>query len=90
MKINYIVELLLPAMTASLGTIGKDIDITIKRDSEGFPFFSAKHIKGILRARITEFKQKLEQLESKTLSYISTSDFINKYFGEKGNYLKKN
>ena len=90
MKINYIVELLLPAMTASLGTIGKDTDITIKRDSEGFPFFSAKHIKGILRARITEFKEKLEQLESKTLSYISTSDFINKYFGEKGNYLKKN
>ena len=42
MKINYIVELILPAMTASLGTIGKDTDITLKRDSKGLPFFSAK------------------------------------------------
>ena len=29
MKINYTVELILPAMTASLGTIGKDIDVTL-------------------------------------------------------------
>ena len=62
MKIDYIVNLTLPAMTASLGTIGKDTDITLKRDSEGLPFFSAKHVKGILRARVKEFKLKLEEV----------------------------
>jgi len=89
MKINYIVELILPAMTASLGTIGKDIDITLKRDSEGLPFFSAKHIKGILRSRVKEFKLKLEELGSEELNHITTNDFIRKYFGEEGNYLEE-
>ena len=90
MKINYTVELILPAMTASLGTIGKDIDVTLKRDSEGIPFFSAKHIKGILRSRVREFKLKLEELGSEWLNHISTENFVNKYFGEEGDYLKKN
>ena len=36
MKINYTVELLLPAVTASLGVIGKDIDITVKKDKEAY------------------------------------------------------
>ena len=89
MKINYIVELILPAMTASLGTIGKDVDITLKRDSEGLPFFSAKHIKGILRSRVEEFKLKLEELGSEELNHITTNDFIRKYFGEEGNYLEE-
>ena len=89
MKINYIVELILPAITASLGTIGKDIDVTIKRDSEGIPFFSAKHIKGILRSRVREFKLKLEELGSEELNHITTNDFIRKYFGEEGNYLEE-
>ena len=89
MKIDYIVNLTLPAMTASLGTIGKDTDITLKRDSEGLPFFSAKHVKGILRARVKEFKLKLEELGSEWLSHISTDNLIKKYFGEKGNYLKE-
>ena len=84
MKINYIVELTLPAMTASLGTIGKDTDITLKRDSEGFPFFSAKHIKGILRTRAYQFKRALGVEEKETNS------FLKKYFGEEGNYLEKN
>lgn len=89
MKINYIVELILPAMTASLGTIGKDVDITLKRDSEGLPFFSAKHIKGILRSRVKEFKLKLEELGSEELNHITTNNFIRKYFGEEGNYLEE-
>ena len=89
MKINYIVELILPAMTASLGTIGKDVDITLKRDSEGLPFFSAKHIKGILRSRVEEFKLKLEELGSEELNHITTNNFIRKYFGEEGNYLEE-
>ena len=89
MKIDYIVELILPAMTASLGTIGKDIDITLKRDSEGLPFFSAKHIKGILRSRVKQFKLKLEELGSEELNHITTNDFIKKYFGEEGNYLEE-
>lgn len=89
MKIDYIVELILPAMTASLGTIGKDIDITLKRDSEGLPFFSAKHIKGILRSRVKQFKLKLEELGSEELNHITTNNFIKKYFGEEGNYLEE-
>jgi len=89
MKINYIVELILPAITASLGTIGKDIDVTIKRDSEGIPFFSAKHIKGILRSRVREFKLKLEELGSDYLNHINVDDLISKYFGEGGNYLEE-
>ena len=89
MKIDYIVELILPAITASLGTIGKDIDITLKRDSEGLPFFSAKHIKGILRSRVKQFKLKLEELGSEELNHITTNNFIKKYFGEEGNYLEE-
>ena len=81
MKINYTVKLLLPAITASLGTIGKDIDVEIKRDKQGNPFFSGKHIKGILRERVLQFKNALNE---------EASSFIKKYFGEEGNYLEKN
>ena len=35
MKVNYTIELLLPAVTASLGVIGKDIDVTVKKDKDG-------------------------------------------------------
>lgn len=81
MKINYTVKLLLPAITASLGTIGKDIDVEIKRDKQGKPFFSGKHIKGILKERVLQFKNALNE---------DSDSFIKKYFGEKGNYLEKN
>ena len=81
MKINYTVKLLLPAITASLGTIGKDIDVEIKRDKQGKPFFSGKQIKGILRERVLQFKNALSE---------DSDSFIKKYFGEKGNYLEKN
>lgn len=81
MKVNYTVKLLLPAITASLGTIGKDIDVEIKRDKEGKPFFSGKQVKGILRERVFQFKNTLnEDLDS----------FIKKYFGDEGNYIEKN
>ena len=81
MKINYTVKLLLPAITASLGTIGKDIDVEIKRDKQGNPFFSGKHIKGILRERVLQFKNSLNE---------ESTSFIQKYFGNEGNYLEKN
>ena len=81
MKINYTVKLLLPAITASLGTIGKDIDVEIKRDKQGKPFFSGKQVKGILRERVLQFKNALSE---------DSDSFIKKYFGEKGNYLEKN
>ena len=81
MKINYTVKLLLPTITASLGTIGKDIDVEIKRDKQGKPFFSGKQIKGILRERVLQFKKALNE---------DSDSFIKKYFGEEGNYLKKN
>ena len=76
MKINYTVKLLLPAITASLGTIGKDIDVEIKRDKQGNPFFSGKHIKGILRERVLQFKNALNE---------EASSFIKKYFPKKYN-----
>lgn len=38
MKVNYTVKLLLPAITASLGTIGKDIDVEIKEIKKGNHF----------------------------------------------------
>lgn len=81
MKINYTVKLLLPTITASLGTIGKDIDVEIKRDKQNNPFFSGKQVKGILRERVLQFKNALSE---------DSDSFIKKYFGEEGNYLKKN
>lgn len=82
MRINYAVELLLPAITASLGIIGKDIDITVKRNKDGCPIFNGKHIKGILRERVYQFKRALgvEEKEIET--------FVNNYFGKEGNYIK--
>ena len=81
MKVNYTVKLLLPAITASLGTIGKDIDVEIKRDKQENPFFSGKQIKGILRERVLQFKNALNE---------DSSSFIKRYFGEEGNYIVKN
>ena len=81
MKVNYTVKLLLPAITASLGTIGKDIDVEIKRDKEGKPFFSGKQVKGILRERVFQFKNALNE---------DSNSFIKKYFGDEGNYIEKN
>ena len=81
MKVNYTVKLLLPAITASLGTIGKDIDVEIKRDKEGKPFFSGKQVKGILRERVFQFKNALNE---------DSDSFIKKYFGDEGNYIEKN
>lgn len=81
MKINYTVKLKTPALTASLGIIGKDIDVVVKVDSEGKPFFNGKHIKGILKERVTQFKLGLGESED------ATKEFTDKYFGKKGNYI---
>lgn len=90
MEINYTVELILPAVTASLDAIGKDINIVVKRDDEGLPIFSAKHIKGIFRKKVYLFKKILEEKEGKKEVEKTVDDFINKYFGKKGDYLKDN
>ena len=84
MKVNYTIELLLPVVTASLGVIGKDIDVTVKKDKDGYPIFNGKHIKGILRERVYQFKRALgvEEKEIET--------FVNNYFGKEGNYIKNN
>lgn len=84
MKINYTVKLKTPALTASLGIIGKDIDVVVKVDSKGKPFFNGKHIKGILKERVTQFKLGLGESED------ATKEFIVKYFGKEGNYIKDN
>lgn len=84
MRVNYTVELLLPAVTASLGVIGKDIDVTVKKDKDGYPIFNGKHIKGILRERVYQFKRALG-VEEKEIE-----NFVNNYFGKEGNYIKNN
>lgn len=84
MKINYTVKLKTPALTASLGIIGKDIDVVVKVDSKGKPFFNGKHIKGILKERVTQFKLGLGESED------ATKEFTDKYFGKEGNYIKDN
>lgn len=84
MKINYTVKLKTPALTASLGIIGKDIDVVVKVDSKGKPFFNGKHIKGILKERVTQFKLGLGESEEET------KKFIDRYFGKEGNYIKEN
>lgn len=79
-KIEYTVELLTPAITAKNGTIGKEIDVKIKRDINGNSYYSAKHIKGILRSKILEFKNALDEDGEK---------FTNKYFGSSGINISK-
>ena len=90
MEINYTVELILPAVTASLDVIGKDINVAVKKDEEGFPIFSAKHIKGILRKKVYQFKRILEEKKGKSEVEKIANDFVNKYFGKEGNYLIDN
>nr|WP_241634538.1 RAMP superfamily CRISPR-associated protein [Fusobacterium gastrosuis] len=82
MKVDYTIELLLPTVTASIGTIGKDIDIAVKRDKNNKPYFNAKHIKGILRERVYQYKRALGVNEK------DTEKFIEAYFGKEGNYIK--
>ena len=90
MEINYTVELILPAITASLDVIGKGINVVVKRDDEGFPIFSAKHIKGIFRKKVYLFKKILEEKKGKSEVEKIANDFVNKYFGKEGNYLIDN
>lgn len=80
MKINYKVRLILPAVTASLGVIGKDNDITVKLSKEGKPYFNGKHIKGILKDRVLTFKRALGE---------ESENFLEKYFGKEGNNITK-
>ena len=79
-KIGYEVELLTPAITAETGTIGKEIDVEVKRDKNGTPYFSAKHIKGVFRAKVLEFKNALSG---------DGKEFTEKYFGSGGNNPSK-
>lgn len=79
-KIGYEVELLTPAITAETGTIGKEIDVEVKRDKNGTPYFSSKHIKGVFRAKVLEFKNALNG---------NGKEFTEKYFGSGGNNPSK-
>ena len=79
-KIGYEVELLTPAITAETGTIGKEIDVEVKRDKNGTPYFSAKHMKGVFRAKVLEFKNALSG---------DGKEFTEKYFGSGGNNPSK-
>ena len=56
MLINYSVKLVTPALTGQSGVIGKDLDIVTKLDANGFPYFPAKHIKGIVRDKYEYYR----------------------------------
>lgn len=77
-KINYEIILKSNFLTAQNGVIGKDIDITYKRDYDGTPIIYGKHIKGILRERYSQFSNAL-----------SLNDNTNEIFGSKGNKISK-
>ena len=85
-KIEYKVELVTPAVTAKSGTIGKELDVTVKRNIDGQSYYSAKHIKGILKSKVMEFKNALDekydvkQGNNKKLK-LDSEEFLEKYFG---------
>lgn len=84
MEIRYSLVLELPAVTASLGVIGKDVDTVVKRNFQGRPYFSGKHIKGILKERVAQFKHGFGEKED------DLELFIEKYFGKEGDrFLNK-
>ncbi|ACV38970.1 RAMP superfamily CRISPR-associated protein [Leptotrichia buccalis] len=93
-KIGYEVKLLTPANTAETGTIGKEIDVEIKRDKNGMPYFSAKHIKGIFRGKILEFRNAFAGINENVFEEyfgdnLNGEKFSEKYFGSEGNNPSK-
>lgn len=93
-KIGYEVKLLTPANTAETGTIGKEIDVEIKRDKNGMPYLSAKHIKGIFRGKILEFRNAFAGINENVFEEyfgdnLNGEKFIEKYFGSEGNNPSK-
>ena len=93
-KIGYEVKLLTPANTAETGTIGKEIDVEIKRDKNGTPYFSAKHIKGIFRGKILEFRNAFAGINENVFEEyfgdnLDGEKFAEKYFGSEGNNPSK-
>ena len=85
-KIEYKVELVTPAVTAKSGTIGKELDVTVKRNIDGQSYYSAKHIKGILKSKVMEFKNALDEKydaeqENNKKSKLDSEEFLEKYFG---------
>jgi hypothetical protein len=89
-KIGYEAKLLTPVSTAETGTIGKEIDVEVKRDKNGMPYFSAKHIKGIFRGKVLEFRNALAGNSEKYFGDSLTGEkFVEKYFGSEGNNPSK-
>ena len=93
-KIEYEVKLLTPVNTAETGIIGKEIDVELKRDKNGRPYFPAKHIKGIFRGKVLEFRNAFTGSNEKVLEeyfgdILSGEKFTEKYFGSEGNNPSK-
>ena len=78
-KIEYEVELLTSAVTAKNGTIGKELDVSVKINKKGQSYYSAKHIKGILKSKILEFKNALG---------LNGKEFVREYFGTENKISK--
>ena len=85
MEIKYSLELILPAITIALGTIGKDIDAVVKIDQNENPYFNGKQIKGILKERVISFRNALGLSNPEK----KEDEFIDKYFGKKGNDISE-
>lgn len=79
--INYSVELKTAALTGVSGVIGKDIDVLTQKDNNGFPFFPATHIKGILKDKTEQIINTLNNFDDDKDQY---SNLIDLYFGKEG------
>lgn len=93
-KIEYEVKLLTPVNTAETGIIGKEIDVELKRDKNGKPYFPAKYIKGIFRGKVLEFRNAFAGSSEKVFEEyfgdtLSGEKFTEKYFGSEGNNPSK-
>ena len=85
---------LTPVSTAETGTIGKEIDVEVKKDKNGMPYFAAKHIKGIFRSKVLEFRNALKKIENDKSNEnkkekSEAEKFVEKYFGSEGNHPSK-
>lgn len=79
-KIRYKIVLKSNFLTAQSGVIGKNIDITYKRNSKGIPVINGKLIKGVIRDKFTQLLNTLG---------IENNEKIENIFGSEGKNISK-
>ncbi len=79
--IKYNLTALSPILTGTSGVIGKDIDLIMKRTSDGKAYIPGKHLKGILRDLCSDFLDALEN--------TSKDELLKEYFGKEASNESK-